>query len=50
MINKLKLENKKNKRFLNMVVHDMRNPTISIMLGLQDAEVKLDDLKNLNKF
>jgi len=29
------------KIFLNMVIHDMRNPTSSIRMGLQQAVIKL---------
>ena len=34
----------RSKLFLNMVVHDMRNPTKSIKIGLQHTISKLRDL------
>ena len=34
-VNNLSLQLKQSKMFLNMVIHDMRNPTVSIKLGLQ---------------
>lgn len=34
-IEDLTLQLRQSKMFLNMVIHDMRNPTVSIKLGLQ---------------
>lgn len=34
-IETLTLQLRQSKMFLNMVIHDMRNPTVSIKLGLQ---------------
>jgi hypothetical protein len=33
-ISNLEAENKRKKMFMNMVIHDLRNPTVSIKLGL----------------
>ena len=33
-----------NKLFLNMVVHDMRSPTVSIKLGLDKTKEVLDEI------
>lgn len=33
-------------RFLNMVIHDMRNPTVAIKLGLQDSIDKLKEVQD----
>jgi hypothetical protein len=45
---KIELENKleNNKVFLNMVVHDMRNPTNQIEYILNQSIERLKDLKN----
>jgi predicted phage tail protein len=45
---KIELENKleNNKVFLNMVVHDMRNPTNQIEYILNQSIEQLKDLKN----
>jgi len=37
------------KRFLNMVIHDMRNPTTSIKMGLENTCNTLHQLNLLNK-
>ena len=34
---------KRNKRFLGMVIHDMRNPTVAIKLGLENIQLNLVD-------
>ena len=35
----------KSKLFLNMVIHDMRNPTVSIKFGLEMAISELQQIK-----
>ena len=37
----------RNKRFLGMVIHDMRNPTVAIKLGLENTQVNLTDALQL---
>ena len=45
-IEQLKRDNMKTKTFLNMVIHDMRNPTTSIKMGL---ECTIDQLREISK-
>ena len=46
----LKLQIKRNKRFLGMVIHDFRNPTLSVKYGLEDSHKDLQEaLVLLNK-
>ena len=36
-----------NKLFLNMIIHDLRNPAMSIIFGLQESiEALANELKN----
>ena len=37
----------RNKRFLGMVIHDMRNPTVAIKLGLESTQLNLIDALQL---
>jgi signal transduction histidine kinase len=37
------------KLFLNMVIHDMRNPTTSIKMGLEDTIFKIKDINQIYK-
>lgn len=32
---------------MNMVIHDMRNPTVAVKIGLQDA---IEKLKGMDQF
>jgi hypothetical protein len=32
---------------MNMVIHDLRNPTVSIKMGLQNTILKLSELQEL---
>ena len=45
----LKSQAHRSKLFLNMVVHDMRNPTKSIKMGLQTTISKLRDFNQINE-
>lgn len=45
----LKSQAHSSKLFLNMVVHDMRNPTKSIKMGLQTTISKLRDLVKIHE-
>ena len=44
----LKKQNKQTKTFLNMVIHDMRNPTASIKMGLENAIHQIRDFLKLS--
>ena len=46
-IQQLKRDNAKTKTFLNMVIHDMRNPTTSIKMGLEDTILQLRETSKL---
>ena len=35
------------KLFLNMVIHDLRNPTSSIKLGLEDISINVQDIEKI---
>lgn len=48
-IDKLKREILQNKGFMNMVIHDMRNPTVAIKLGLKDTINSLKEIEFLLK-
>jgi signal transduction histidine kinase len=37
------------KLFLNMVIHDLRNPTTSIKMGLEETIFKIRDIKEIFK-
>lgn len=43
-IDELKKQVEDNKLFLNMVVHDMRSPTVSIKIGLDRTKQLLDEI------
>ncbi len=48
-ISQLKDQLYKNKIFLSMVIHDMRNPTSSIKSGLQHSLLKIREIENIYK-
>jgi hypothetical protein len=43
-LSEMKKQIESNKLFLNMVVHDMRSPTVSIKLGLDRTKDELDQI------
>jgi hypothetical protein len=47
-IKNLKIQLDGSKRFLNMVIHDMRNPTTSIKMGLENTCNTLHQLEQIN--
>lgn len=48
MIEQYKDQLATSKRFLNMVIHDMRNPTLSTKVGIEQVIENVGQLKKLN--
>ena len=44
-IDYLKEQLRQNKKFMSMVIHDMRNPTVAIKQGLQDTVWKMKQVR-----
>ena len=46
-INHLKAELLRNQRFQQMVIHDMRSPTVAILAGLQNTQQVVTEIKDI---